>query len=238
MNYNIVLQIHMVIGAVALISFWIAALARKGGRIHRTAGKVYFVSILMILASVIPMIVMNYQRNDYSGALGLAFLFVMTFTATWIARRSISCKRDITSYKSFFFYGLASFLTLFGIVILVISIFAGAFLYGFFALTGLTLAGSMWHQVIDRPVKRNWYLSQHLNGVALLFAATHGSFLRFGLTKLMPVIPDTPQFNTISQTSMILLALLLRVIIGRRFLKGRSTTNFRKRYEPAEEYTS
>jgi hypothetical protein len=81
----------------------------------------------------------------------------------------------------------------------------------------------MWYVVIAKKVGPNWYLSQHLNGVALLFAATHGSFLRFGLTKLIPVIPDTQEFNTFSQISVILLGLLLRLTLGERFLKTRST---------------
>ena len=149
----------------------------------------------------------------------------MTFTAAWVARRSIACKDNLPGYRNYTLIGLAALLTAFGIFLLFLSIKGGSFLYSFFACTGITLAGSMWHLIVARNVKPNWYLVQHLNGVALLFAATHASFLRFGLTKLIPVIPDTQEFNTVAQTSVILFALLLRLTIGSHFITGR--TNYR-----------
>jgi uncharacterized membrane protein YjgN (DUF898 family) len=222
MEYGFVMHLHIMAGAVALFSFWTTALARKGGKVHRTAGKVYLVALLLIIVTVIPMIAINIQHDEYSVALGLAFLIVMTFAAAWMAKHSIEYKRRLAGYKGYPFRVLATVLTLFGFLILTISIRGGSFLYAFFACTGITLAGSMWYVVIAKKVGPNWYLSQHLNGVALLFAATHGSFLRFGLTKLIPVIPDTQEFNTFSQISVILLGLLLRLTLGERFLKTRS----------------
>jgi hypothetical protein len=53
--------------------------------------------------------------------------------------------------------------------------------------------------------------------LTVLFAATHGSFLRFGLTGIFP-IPDSPELNTFTQMSMILLAYLLRAWLGGDFL--------------------
>src|SRR5688572_30476865 len=143
----------------------------------------------------------------------------MTFTAAWVARRSIACKNELSAYRNYMLKGLASLLTAFGIFLLLLSIRGGSFLYSFFACTGITLAGSMWHLIMARDVKPNWYLVQHLNGVALLFAATHASFLRFGLTKLIPLIPDSEEFNTVSQMSVILLALFLRLTLARNYIK-------------------
>jgi hypothetical protein len=227
MEYQFILRLHTMVGVLALVSFWGAAFTIKGSKIHRLAGKIYLVSILLILISVIPLIVATLEHKGLGAALGLGFLFVMTFTAAWVAHRSIVCKRNLLAYKDNIFKALAAILTVYGILILSISVRGGSFLYGFFACTGLTLAGSMWHILRGRNAKPNWYLVQHLNGVALLFAATHASFLRFGLTKLIPIIPDTPEFNTISQTSVILFALLLRLTVGRRFIEkiARHRTN-------------
>jgi hypothetical protein len=213
------MYIHTMIGTVVLISFWVTAFSTKGGRIHRTSGKIYLAGIILILFSVIPMIIYSLQKNDSASALGLGFLSVMTFTAAWVARKSIAYKREIENYRNITFIGLTVALSLFGLLILFLNIFFGTFLYAFFACTGLTLAASMWWIIVKKEPGTHWHLSQHLNGVALLFAATHGSFLRFGLTKLIPIIPDSKEFNTVSQTTVIMLALLLRVTLGSWYIK-------------------
>ena len=225
MDYPSVLHLHTMVGVLTLIMFWTAAFSRKGGKTHRLAGKVYLICIMLILASVIPITIITFERKGYAAAFGLVFLFVMTFTAAWVARRSIVCKNNLPGYRNYALRGLAALLTALGIFLLFLSIKGGSFLYSFFACTGITLAGSMWQLIVARNVRPNWYLVQHLNGVALLFAATHASFLRFGLTKLIPVIPDTPEFNTVAQTSVILFALLLRLTIGSHFITRR--TNYR-----------
>jgi hypothetical protein len=219
MDYTLIMHIHTMIGAVVLISFWVTAFSIKGGRIHRISGKIYLVGILAILVSVIPMIIYSLTRKNYTSALGLGFLSVMTFAAAWIASQSIARKREIKIYRNRAFVVLALVLSLFGLLILVLNILYGSFLYVFFACTGLTLAATMWWIVIKKEVQPGWHLAQHLNGVALLFAATHGSFLRFGLTKLIPIIPDSEAFNTFAQTSIILLALVLRITVGKWYIK-------------------
>jgi len=207
------------IGVVVLTSFWVTAFSKKGGRVHRISGKIYLVGILVIIVSVIPMIVLALQQKNNGQAIGLAFLSVMTFVAAWIASQSIARKREIETYRNKMFVTLALALSAFGLVVLALNILHWSFLYIFFACTGLTLAGSMWFIIFKKEVNPGWHLSQHLNGVALLFAATHGSFLRFGLTKLIPLIPDSKEFNTFAQTTVILLALLLRLTLGKWYVK-------------------
>ncbi|HMG93521.1 MAG TPA: hypothetical protein VK589_25865 [Chryseolinea sp.] len=219
MNYSSILHIHTMIGVVVLTSFWVTAFSKKGGRVHRISGKIYLVGILVIIVSVIPMIVLALQQKNNGQAIGLAFLSVMTFVAAWIASQSIARKREIETYRNKMFVTLALALSAFGLVVLALNILHWSFLYIFFACTGLTLAGSMWFIIFKKEVNPGWHLSQHLNGVALLFAATHGSFLRFGLTKLIPLIPDSKEFNTFAQTTVILLALLLRLTLGKWYVK-------------------
>ena len=219
MNYSSILHIHTMIGVIVLTSFWVTAFSKKGGRVHRFSGKIYLAGILVIIVSVIPMIVLAFQQKYNGQAIGLAFLSVMTFVAAWIASQSIARKHEIDTYRNKTFVALALALSLFGLLVLVLNILHWSFLYIFFACTGLTLAGSMWLIVFKKEVRPGWHLAQHLNGVALLFAATHGSFLRFGLTKLIPLIPDSKEFNTFAQTTVILLALLLRLTVGKWYVK-------------------
>jgi uncharacterized membrane protein len=64
MSYKTLIVIHTIIGFAALITFWIAAIAQKGSALHRTAGKLYILSMLVILASVVPMIVVKLQAGS------------------------------------------------------------------------------------------------------------------------------------------------------------------------------
>ncbi len=41
--------LHSAVGTIALGSFWTAALATKGGRTHRTAGKVYLLALIGVM---------------------------------------------------------------------------------------------------------------------------------------------------------------------------------------------
>ncbi len=95
MDYPSILHLHTMVGVLTLIMFWTAAFSRKGGKTHRFAGKVYLLCILLILASVIPITIFTFQHKGYAAAFGLVFLFVMTFTAAWVARRSIACKNNL-----------------------------------------------------------------------------------------------------------------------------------------------
>lgn len=43
--YRSVLALHVVLGAIALVAFWIAMAARKGGRLHLRSGRTYVLSM-------------------------------------------------------------------------------------------------------------------------------------------------------------------------------------------------
>ena len=52
---QIELAAHVIPGTVALATFWIAALARKGGVPHRLAGKAYLLAMLAVLLPALPL---------------------------------------------------------------------------------------------------------------------------------------------------------------------------------------
>ena len=62
---NLVYALHIGGGALGLVSGTVAAIAAKGGRLHRTAGTIFFVSMLVMaifaawLAVVVPDQIVN-----------------------------------------------------------------------------------------------------------------------------------------------------------------------------------
>ena len=220
MSYKTLIVIHTVIGFTALITFWIAALAQKGSPLHRSAGKLYIFSMLVILASVVPMIVVKLREGSIAFAVVLLYLFCITAAAVLVAWSAIRKKKIKSEYQSLLFKFAASVVLVFGLGILSLAFIEHSLLYFIFSTVGIFLGGSMWLNVVKKSNDKNWYLGEHLNGVAVLFAATHGSFLRFGLAGMFP-IPDSPELNTFTQMSMILLAYILRAWLGRKFLASR-----------------
>lgn len=218
MDYKLIIHVHTLIGFSALITFWIAALSKKGRKLHRLAGRAYLISIITILASIVPMIISKAKAGNTAFCVLLGYLFFIVFTASIVTWRSIQNKKAPARYYNPFLKLLASFLFLYAVAILILGILAGSFLQIVFSSVGLVLGASVWWNYWKKERPKNWFLAQHMNGVAVNFAATHGSFLRFGLAGLIS-LPDSPDLNTFAQTSMIVLALVLRIWLGKMYLR-------------------
>jgi hypothetical protein len=163
------------------------------------------------------MIISKAKEGNTAFCVLLGYLFFIVLTASVITWQSIQNKKVSIGYYTGLLKLLATFLFLYAMVISILGIFAGSFLQLVFSGVGLVLGGSVWWNYWKKERPKNWFLAQHMNGVAVNFAATHGSFLRFGLAGFLP-IPDSPELNTFAQTSMIVLALLLRIWLGKKYL--------------------
>ncbi|MEO7251990.1 MAG: hypothetical protein ABIW30_05205, partial [Arenimonas sp.] len=53
--YKMTLFLHLGLGLAALISYWVAALAKKGSGPHKLSGKVYVLTMVALLLPAIPL---------------------------------------------------------------------------------------------------------------------------------------------------------------------------------------
>jgi len=224
MNYRSVIDVHTAIAFFAFTAFWIAALTKKGSAIHRMVGKCFFVLVVVILLSVIPMMVIALHNKNYKQLILLGYLSLLVITASYVALQAIRKKKSITSYHNWVFISLASALSLYGLSIFTIGLMSVSFLTIVFSSVGIALGASMWVSLLRKVQCPGWHLRQHLNGHAVIFAATHGSFLRLVMRDLFG-FADNPELNTICQTSMIVLALLLRIWIGKMYFKHKKKSS-------------
>lgn len=220
-NLSYFLQMHAVVGAIALISFWLAALSRKGSPFHLSAGRIYLLSMCMVLLTAIPIVVHFYDRGDIKRALTLVYLFFVTMSAMIMLFFSIRRKARLAGYRNVLYKSFAIFMTAFGLFIFSLGLqnpllVKKLLLFGFSSI-GLVIGVSMSQLAWARSVDRYWWLRQHLNGAMVAFAATHASFLGLGLKKLLPVLAGD-WMHTVTQLSAISLAYLLRIYLGRRML--------------------
>jgi hypothetical protein len=71
---------HVVLGTTALVTYWIAALAKKGSAPHKLAGKVYLLAMLGLLVPAIPLSVRAYLNFSQTFGAFLFYLVLITFT--------------------------------------------------------------------------------------------------------------------------------------------------------------
>jgi hypothetical protein len=221
-TYEKIKMFHMAIGAVALVAFWIAALARKGGPAHRAAGKFYLLTLMCVMVSTLPFLALSVIEGRAEQVMLLSYLLLITVTAAWLSWSAVRDKRDFRRFTGLFFRGLATAIALFGVVILSLSTTTGSaarsvLLIGF-SLVGIITGSNMLMLARSDIADKRWWLAQHLNGAALNFAATHASFFGFGFVKLLPEL-SSPWLRTFSQLSILALALTLRLWAGRLYLR-------------------
>ena len=53
--YSNTALIHAGIGTVALSTFWIAGMSKKGSPVHKLAGRIYLLAMTGIIMSAVPM---------------------------------------------------------------------------------------------------------------------------------------------------------------------------------------
>src|SRR5215207_1594048 len=162
MNYYSIISVHTVIGFSALISFWVAALSKKGRAIHRHAGRVYLMSMVVILSSIIPMIIVKAKEGKIPFCILLGYLFCIVLTASIVTWHSIRNKKAPVNYYNSFLKFIAATLFVYALAILLLGIMTGSFMQIVFSSVGLALGGSVWWSYWKKERPKNWFLAQHM----------------------------------------------------------------------------
>jgi hypothetical protein len=221
-TYERIKLIHGMIGAVALIAFWVAALARKGELVHRRAGKVFFISLVFVMLSTVPFIAISVIQRRPAHVLLYVYLILVNATAVYLSWRSIRNKRDFKYFTGPLFRGLAIAVALLGIAVLGLSTTAKTTPQALFqaglSTIGIVVGSNMLMLARSATPDKQWWLSQHLNGAAVNFAAAHGSFVSIGLASLLPEFRG-PWMVSLSSNAVLVLALVGRLWIGRYYFK-------------------
>jgi hypothetical protein len=184
--YDLGLALHGTVGTAALISFWVAALARKGGVAHRRAGKVYLASMIGVMAFASLMVAGKVAQGDPSIGIFLAFLVSLVGTASWLAWTSVRRRRQPERIADGTYRVLATWLIAAGAALFGLGVARGLPLTMFLSLLGLGFGANMWRLALAPSRDSRWWLAHHMNGAMLNFIATHDSFLALGVGSVVP----------------------------------------------------
>ncbi|TNJ33305.1 hypothetical protein [Arenimonas terrae] len=221
--YSILALLHAGLGTLALLAFWTAGLSRKGGPLHRAAGKLYLLAMSALLAVAVPMSgVVLVQRSQVGGAF-LLYLLVITVTAVWLSWRAIRDRRDWARYTGPVYRGLmwlnlvsALAIAAIGLLLaknmqLIIVAFAGIGLFSFVSMRRFARA---------RPEDPRWWLREHLNAMLGNGVATHIAFLSIGLPKVLPMLAG-PTLQNLAWLGPLVVAFVAGSYLTRKFLPKR-----------------
>jgi len=207
---------HLIAGGATFVLFWGAAFAVKGTPRHRAWGKWFFLSLLPVGLSVGAILILNAATFNPPRMVQFIYLLLCLLTVGTVGWTAIRWKSDLERFRGLHFRLLGPAMFFSGAVVLVAGIASGQKLAMILSSIGLVFGGAMIRFVRARgPVHPKWWLGWHLNAVLLLSSAVHGTLLAVVYRSLV----DANGFDAaqlVTQPGTLLLALALRIYIGRQ----------------------
>lgn len=190
--YDILLALHGLSGLVALVTYWIAAAAKKGSPLHLRVGKTYMLAMLGIVITAIPMSAIIALRGATVTAVFLAYLVVITATGMWAGRRAVRSKRDQRAFRDGTYLWVAVANLIASAVVFAVGLqMSQTLLMGFSTVGMLTGAQMLWRR--RRPIEaQRWWMKEHFSAMVGCGVATHVAFLAIGLERMVRIVGIQP----------------------------------------------
>lgn len=189
--YDALRMTHIVAGAVALVLFWVPALTRKGGRVHRRAGRVYLWAMGIVVATALPLSVVFVARGQWVTGTFLGYLGVITFSALWSGRQVLNFKAGAAAFRTpaHAAVGVANAIAAIAILTLAWTATPAGFvriLFTAFSIIGFSIAWGTFRFFRRPPTDRRWWWYEHLGGMIGSGIAAHTAFGAFGARRVFP----------------------------------------------------
>lgn len=191
--HETLLNLHVVLGALALVLFWVPILARKGGPTHVRYGKMYvwlmyIVAVSGIVMSVMVLVSPGYFKPNASLVVInqfytlLLFLSALTFISVRHAMLVLKHKTDTSVFRRVGFLWMPAILVGGGITLLVIAVNSSSMLilHYVFGGLGVFIGTSMGHFAFRKNPPRKIWLTEHIGAILGSGIAAYTAFLAFG----------------------------------------------------------
>ncbi len=221
--YSNTALIHAAIGVLALSTFWIAGMSKKGSPVHKLSGKIYLLAMTGIIMSAAPMAIsMLFNKKYVSGAFFL-YLVVITTTSVWCSWRAIRDKKDWQAYvgKAYRFLMLLNLLSAIAIVSVAIMVPNDIqIILLAFSSIGIFSAVSMFRFSRAAPQDPRWWMREHLSAMIGNGVATHIAFLSIGLPRLLPMLSG-PVLQNMAWLGPLTLSIFAGIYLTRKYVPKR-----------------
>jgi hypothetical protein len=221
--YSSTAFLHASIGAVALVTFWVAGMSKKGSSIHKGAGKIYLLAMTGIILSALPLALSMLLNKSPVGGSFFLYLLVITTTSVWCSWRAIRDKRDWAGYVGSVFKILMALNFFSAIAIVLVAVMIPndiQIILMAFSSIGMINAVKMFRFMRTAPSDPRWWLGQHLGSMIGNGVATHIAFLSIGLPKVLPMLSG-PVLQNMAWLGPLTLSIFAGVFLKRKYLPAR-----------------
>lgn len=214
--------VHIALGVLVLVSFWGAALVRKGGVAHRRFGRTYVFAMAALLAATLVIAAGMVMAGSPMRAVFNVYVSLISVASVWMAWSSISRRDDIERYRGWPYKLICFALGGYGLFLLTMApkmgIPARMAMVTAFSVLGLSIAAVMAWRIVRGADHARWWLSEHVTAMSINFAATHASFSILAMSAVFPALKE-PWTRTIILTAWMVSALVVRLWAWQRFLR-------------------
>jgi uncharacterized membrane protein len=182
--------VHISAGVLALLTFWIPLVARKGGRLHRNVGRIYAWSMGVVAVSALGIVIARLSdadRANDASAIFLGYIALLSFSSARIGIRALRTRARTTASRAARDLALPLVVIVCGLGMAGRAIACGAPLFGVFAGLGIISSVMDLRFWLRAPAKGD-FLLQHINGMGASCIATVTAFVVVNAPRLG--IPD------------------------------------------------
>ena len=212
--YRLVLLAHIVCGLIGLFAFWTPALARKGGRLHMTAGRVFFWATCgialsglamtgLLLGDPIGVKVSNPEslsperaaaivKNVRMSSLFLVYLLLITFTPVYHGVRVLATRHNPAGLRTPFHSTLNVATLLASVSMVGAGLSVGPLLFLYMSPIGFLIGwGNLQFARKPYPTPMTWWY-EHMGSMLGGGIAFHTAFLVLGAGRMFGVHLEGP----------------------------------------------
>ena len=218
-GYASFVALHIAAGTVALLTFWTAALLRKGSPRHRLAGRIYLLAMVLVVATGVPLTLQFLLDGRTTFGAFLADLLRRVSTTVWLSWRALRDRADPARYLGRTYHVLAVANPAAGLAMLWLGLDRGQPLLAGFSLVGILIGADMLRRRRIIPTQPRWWMEEHYGAMVGNGAATHIAFLAIGLPRLLPVLQG-PAWFYLAWFGPVVLSVAAKVWLDRRYRAG------------------
>lgn len=171
------LIIHVFSGISCFVSGLMAILSRKGSRLHKTVGKIYFIAMFLVLITAIA--VSLYRNNTF-----LLYIAIFAAYLTYAGVRSIYNKKLHPNFLDWSFWIIAASTSIFMIASMNLILMVLGSLFA----ANLFQDGQLFYQVIKgKNVSAKRWLIRHIGMILGSYIATTTAFLVVNVQNFQPL---------------------------------------------------
>ncbi|MFD1738191.1 DUF2306 domain-containing protein [Bacillus salitolerans] len=184
--------IHIIGGFVALFTFWIPVVTKKGGKIHNRAGWIYVYGMIIVAISAFFMgayRILNGESSSEQVSFSwfLLFIAILSSSAAYYGLRVLKFKKRKVRHTHPVDLGFPLVLLFSGIGISIYGVTQNFPLLIWFPIVGILLGIVQLKYWLQKPSKKMHWWYEHFSGMLGCSISTITAFTVFGAPRLLHI---------------------------------------------------